>query len=319
MDDDHRRGRMVGEAAMSHAIVLTEFGEPSVLQWQEVADPTPAAGEVVLRVAAAGVGPTDLNIRAGHLAKVFPQKAGSVLGFEAAGVVELLGDGVTGISVGDAVVALLPNQGGYGELVATSRWFPKPVEVSWVDAAALPASAEAAVGVLHEINATEGETLVVLGGGGSVGLIILQIALARGLRVIAGAAEHDAALVASLGAEHVTYGDGVFERVAALTDSVDAVVDAAGKGGLAQAVAATGNPRRVVTLSDPAGAAQSGARMSEPGPGRAPDALEVSVPLLAAGKLALKSQLVLPMTDAAEAHRLLASGETHDKIVLTIP
>ncbi|MBW8485294.1 NADP-dependent oxidoreductase [Actinomadura parmotrematis] len=297
---------------------MTGFGEPEVLQWREVPDPVPAPGEVLVRVRAAGVGPTDLNIRAGHLAKVFPQGPGSVLGFEAAGVVAAVGEGTAGAAPGDEVVAYLPHQGGYGELVATPVWSAKPAGVGWAAAAALPASAEAAVGTLREIGAAAGETLVVLGAAGSVGMIVVQLARARGVRVIGAAGERDAELVRGLGAEHVAYGDGVFDRAAARAGRVDAVIDAAGRGGLAEAVAATGDPARVVTLADPAGAAAAGALMSQPGPGRAPDALDVALPLLAAGDLRLKERRELPLERAAEAHRLLASGAIRDKVVLTL-
>ncbi|MCS5735119.1 quinone oxidoreductase family protein [Herbiconiux daphne] len=303
---------------MSYAMVLTAFGEPEVLQWQEVTPPVAGPGEVLVRVKAAGVGPTDLNIRAGHLAHVFPQGPGSVLGFEAAGVVERLGDGVDGVAIGDEVAVYLPKQGGYGELVATDVWFAKPPEVSWAVAAALPASAKAALGTLREVAATAGETVVVLGAGGSVGVIAVQLARSFGLRVIAAASERDEQFVRDIGGEFVVYGDGVFDRVAALTDRVDAVVDAAGHGGLTEAVAATGDGSRVVTLADPAGAAAAGARMSDPGPGRAPDALAVTLPMLADGSLRLKTHQELPLTDAAEAHRQLASGASHDKFVLTV-
>ena len=304
---------------MSHAMVISRFGGPEVLEWQEVeAAPVAAAGEVLIRVKAAGVGPTDLKLRAGHLAKVFPQGPGSVLGFEAAGVVEQVGAGVSGVAVGDEVAAYLPGQGGYGELVAAPVWFPKPPQVGWSDAAALPASAEAAVGTLREVGAAKGQTLVVLGAAGSVGVIVVQIARSWGLRVIGAAAERDQALVEELGAEFVLYGDGVFERVAAIADQVDVVVDAAGRGGLAEAVAATGDAARVVTIADPAGAAATGALMSQPGPDRAPDALAVTVPMLAAGTLRLKPHRTLPLTQAAEAHRLLESGDVRDKIVLTL-
>lgn len=295
---------------MSKAIVLTQFGDPSVLQWEQVDDPSPGPGEVLIRVRAAGVGPTDLNIRAGHLAQVFPQTSGSILGFEAAGTVAAIGEGVSGIKVGDDVAASLPAQGGYAELVTATKWFPKPPEVSWTDAAALPASAEAAV---------EGETLVVLGGAGSVGLLVLQIARTRGLRVVASASEQDAQLIRDLGGLPVLYGPGAFERIRQVTSTVHAVVDAAGKGGLLDAVAATGNPSRVVTLSDAPGAAESGAHMLEAGPDREPDALAVTMPLLAAGTLTLKTTMSMPMTEAAEAHRLLEAGKTHSKIILVVP
>ena len=298
---------------MSNAIVITEFGGPEVLQWREVRPPVPQQGEVLIRVRAAGVGPTDLHIRAGHLAAVFPQRPGDVLGFEAAGVIESVGEGADA-NVGDEVAALLLAQGGYGELVTASVWHPKPEAVAWEAAAAVPAAAEAAVGALRQSGAESGETLVVLGAAGSVGSVVVQLAHARGIRVIGVASERDAAIVGEFGAEFVAYGDRVFDRIAT---PIDAIVDAAGHGGLVEAVVATGDPSRVVTLTGGPDVASSGARMSVPSPDRAPDALAIAMPLLASGELRLKERRSLPIRDAAEAHRLLESGETHDKIVLT--
>lgn len=298
---------------MTNAMVITEYGGPEVLQWRAVKTPVPAPGQVLIRVQAAGVGPTDLQIRSGHLTAVFPQGPGDVLGFEAAGVVEAAGAGADA-EVGDEVLALLPAQGGYGELVATTVWHRKPSQIDWEEAAALPASAEAAVGTLREARATSGETLVVLGAAGSVGMILVQLARARGIRVLGAAAARDRALIERLGGEWVAHGDDVFDRIDA---KVHAVIDAAGHGGLVAAAAATGDASRVVTLVGGPEVATSGARMSVPTPDRAPDALAVTVPLLAAGALVLKQRRVLPIHDAAEAHRLLESGATHDKVVLT--
>jgi NADPH:quinone reductase-like Zn-dependent oxidoreductase len=303
---------------MSRAVVLAGYGAPDVLEMREVPDPRPGPGEVLIRVRAAGVGPTDLGIRSGALTKAFPLDEGAILGFEAAGVVEATGDGVRTATRGDEVLALLPSLGGYAELVATPVWFPKPASLSWADAAALPASAEAAVGVLRQVRASAGETIVVLGAGGSVGQLALQLAAARGLRTIGVASPADADLVRALGAEPVSYREDVFARVRALAPTVDAVVDAAGHGGLEQAVAVTGDPSRVVTLVDGAGAAATGAQMSTPGPDRAPDALPVTVPLLAAGELRLKRRRELPLERAADAHRELESGATNDKLVLVV-
>lgn len=299
---------------MSHAMVITEFGGPDVLQWREVQAPEPQRGEVAIRVKAAGVGPTDLHIRAGHLIGVFPQQAGDVLGFEAAGVIEAVGEGVDA-TLGDEVSALLPAQGGYGERVTTSVWYPKPPSVSWDAAAALPASAEAAVGTLHEIRAAQGETLVVLGAAGSVGLIIVQLAHADGIRVIGVASQRDEQLIREVGGKFVPYGDRVFDRI---EGPVDAVIDAAGHGGLTDAVARVGDPTRVVTLTGGPEVATSGALMSHPGPDRAPDALALTMPMIADGTLRLKQRKVLPLAEAAEAHRLLESGETNEKIVLVL-
>jgi len=298
---------------MSNAIVITEFGGPEVLQWREVQPPAPQEGEVLIRVRAAGVGPTDLHIRAGHLAAVFPQRPGDVLGFEAAGVVEAVGEGVDA-HVGDEVAALLFAQGGYGELVTATMWHPKPAAVTWAAAAALPASAEAAVGTLRESRAVAGETLAVLGAAGSVGSIIVQLARSQGIRVIGVASNRDADLIRELGGEPIAYGGNVFDRI---NTPIHAVIDAAGHGGLVDAVALTGDASRVVTLTGGPEAALSGAHMSHPGPDRAPDALAITMPMLANGELQLKARRTLSIREAAEAHRLLESGETNDKIVLT--
>lgn len=303
---------------MAHAVVLMRFGEPEVLQWVEVPEPRPGPGQVLFRVHAAGVGPTDLHIRSGQLAAVFPQRPGDVLGFEAAGTITALGDGVNGISIGDDIAALLPAQGGYAEFAVASTWIRKPDSVSWTDAAALPASAEVSVGVLREVGAAAGETLVVLGAAGSVGQILVQLAVAQGLRVIGAASARDAGTVYALGAEPVAYGEGVFDRVAQLSGRVDAVIDAAGHGGIAAAIAATGNSDRVITLVDP-GALTLGARMTEPGPDRARDALALTMPLLAGGALRLKAQQTMPITQVAAAHRMLESGAVRDKVVLLVP
>jgi NADPH:quinone reductase-like Zn-dependent oxidoreductase len=297
---------------MSRAIVITEFGGPDVLQWREVQFPHVRPGEVLIRVKAAAVGPTDLHIRAGDLTGVFPQRPGDVLGFEAAGVIEAVGEGASA-HVGEEVAALLPAQGGYGEFVTTAVWYPKPASVSWDAAAALPASADAAVGTLRQIRAAKGETIVVLGAVGAVGSIITQLARAQGIHVIGVASEPAAGSVRELGGEFVAFGAGLFERI---DTHVDAVIDAAGHGELTRAVTAVGDPSRVVTLTGGPEVASSGALLSHPSPDRAPDALAVTMPLLASGGLRLKRRRILPITAAAEAHRLLEAGETHDKIVL---
>jgi NADPH:quinone reductase-like Zn-dependent oxidoreductase len=302
---------------LTKAVVLTAFGGPEVLEWQDHPTPEPGPGQIRIRVRAAGVGPTDLHIRSGALSHVFPQGPGSVLGFEAAGEVSALGDGVEGVAVGDDVAVLLLDQGGYAEYAVASVWAAKPPEVPWDAAAALPASAEVAVGVLREVRARAGETVVVLGAGGSVGQVLVQLGVAQGLRVIGAASGRDAGLIRELGGEPVEYGDGVFDRVAALAEHVDAVIDAAGHGGIVEAIAATGDAGRVVTLSDPS-ALQHGARLTEPGPDRAPDALDIAMPLLADGRLRLKARVTMPITAASEAHAALESGATRDKVVLVV-
>src|ERR1700760_2918207 len=147
---------------MPSACVLTEYGPPSVLEWRGVALPEPSERQIRIEVRASGVGPTDLKIRRGDLKAVFPLSEPAVLGFETAGVVDAVGSEVSDVAVGDEVAALLPTLGGYGEYALAAAWTPKPPQVSWSDAGALPASVEAAAGVLRQLNVAEGETLLIL-------------------------------------------------------------------------------------------------------------------------------------------------------------
>ncbi|HEV3170216.1 MAG TPA: zinc-binding dehydrogenase [Actinocrinis sp.] len=301
---------------MPHAAVLTGYGPPEVFVWSEVAMPEPGNGQIRIRVCAAGVGPTDLKIRRGDLREVFPLPSPAVLGFEAAGTVDALGPGVTGVAVGEEVASQLPALGGYGQYALASAWTTKPAGVSWADAAALPASAEAAVGTLRQLRVAPGETLLVLGGGGSVGLIATQLAVSQGVTVISAAAARDEQLARQLGAIPVRYGTSLLSQVRAHVGKVDAVLDAAGKGGLGDAVELAGGPARVVTLADEH-AADFGVALSAPTPDRAPDALDQTMPLLASGKLRLRAQRLLPLRDAAQAHALLEAGQAHEKLILT--
>ena len=300
---------------MPNAIVMTGYGPPEVLQWASVALPEPGAGQIRIKVKAAGISPTDLALRAGYL-KEIPLPDNAVLGFEAAGTVDAAGPGVTGTSVGDSVTALLFSLGGYAEYAVASIWTGKPESVSWADAAALPSSAEAAAGVLRQLNVTSGETLLLFGGGGSVGIIATQLAVARGIKVISVIGERDESLAGDLGATPVRYGAGLAGRVRGL-GPVDAVFDAAGKGVLADAIALAGGPGRVITLSDPA-AADFGVMLSQPTPDRAPGALDETMALLADGRLRLRAHQSMPMQQAAEAHRELEGGNVHERLILTL-
>jgi NADPH:quinone reductase-like Zn-dependent oxidoreductase len=300
---------------MPNAVVMTGYGPPEVLEWAAVPLPEPGRGQIRIKVRAAGISPTDLALRAGYL-KAFPLPPGAVLGFEAAGTVDAAGPGVTGTSPGDAVTALLLSLGGYAEYAVASTWTGKPQSVSWSDAAALPSSAEAAARVLRQLNVRSGDRLLLFGGGGSVGLIATQLAVARGITVISAVGEHDETLARELGATPVRYGPGVAGRVRAL-GPVDAVFDAAGTGVLADAIALAGGPDRVITLSDPA-AAGFGVTLSEADPGRAPGALDDTMTLLAGGKLRLRAHQTMPMPQAAEAHRQLETGTVHQRIILTL-
>jgi len=300
---------------MPSACVLTEYGAPDVLEWRDVPLPEPSEGQIRIKTRVSGVGPTDLKIRRGDLNGVFPLPEPAVLGFETAGTVDAVGRGVTGVAVGDEVAAWLPSLGGYGEYALAAAWTPKPPQVSWNDAGALPTSVEAAVGVLRQLDVAEGETLLILGAAGSVGIIATQLAIRQGLKVIGAVGARDVALTKELGATPVPYGNDLVSNVLAVADRVDATFDAAGRGGLEGAITLTGGSERVITLADER-AAKLGVRFSAATPDRAPDAVEIGMQLLARGELRLRSQRSIPMSRADEAHRLLEGGQVHDKLLL---
>ncbi len=298
---------------MTRAILLDRYGSPEVLRLGEAEVGAPGPGQIRVAVRYAGVGPTDLAIRAGHLSAVFPAGPGSVLGFEAAGVVEQVGPEVLDVAEGDEVAVFLPRLGGYAGLVVADFWVAKPASVAWTDAAALPASGEAAVRVLDQLAVTPGETLLLLGGAGSVGVIATQLAVSRGATVVAAVRPADFPLVERLGATPVDYAVPLADAVGA----VDAVFDAAGKSDLRAAVALAGGAQRVITLSDPRGP-QLGVALSGVLPEGVNAALNLVMTRLAAGELTLQPQTVAPLADAARVHAELETGQLRSKALLEI-
>ena len=300
---------------MPSACVVTGYGPPDVLEWVDVPMPEPSATEIRIKVRVSGVGPTDLKIRRGDVQAVFSLPDPAVLGFETAGTVDAVGSEVSDVAVGDEVAALLPSLGGYGEYALAAAWTRKPPQVTWNDAGAMPSAVEAALGVLRQLGVAEGETLLVLGAGGSVGMVATQLAVRQGLKVVAAVGARDEELTRELGATPVLYGSSLLSNVREVADRVDATLDAAGKGGLEEAITLTGGTERVITLADE-GARDLGVRFSVGTPDRAPDAVEIGMQLLASGELRLRSQQTIPMSQAADAHRLLEENHVHHKLLL---
>lgn len=295
-------------AVTAQAAVITGYGAPDVLVPGEVEVPDPGPSQVRMTVRYAGVGPTDLEIRAGHLDAVFPSPPGTALGFEVAGTVEAIGAHVVDVSVGDEVAAFLPGLGGYASLCLAEHWVPIPPHVDPADAAALPAAGEAAVRVLSELAIAPDDTVLLLGGTGSVGLLALQLAVGRGARVVAAVRESDRARVVALGAVPVTYGAQLVDEVRRSVGRVDAVLDAATGSDLRAALELADGPARVITLSNH-DAHSLGVRLSGPDPAHAEAALAEVMAALAGGHLHLRPRTVLPLAHACEAHARLERGE----------
>ena len=300
---------------MSTAITYSRYGAPDVLAVTSTDIPQPGPGQVLIRVRAVAVNPIDLKIRSGRMDGIFPVRFPVLPGWDVAGVVEAAGDSA-GPGRGDEVFGVA-SVGGYSEYALLDRPVAKPDGLSWEGAASVISVGEAAFRVLKHLGLKAGQTLLILGAGGSVGTIAVQLAAARGITVIGTAAEGDLERLGGLGATAVRYGDGWADRVRSVAPGgVDAVFDAAGAGLLADAIALAGDAARVITIADD-NAADHGVRFTGADPAdRAPEALPELAALMADGRLAVPIWRTYPLARAAQAHADLEARRNHGKIVL---
>lgn len=296
------------------AVQYSQFGGPEVLELVELPDPEPGPGQIRIRVHAAGVNPIDWKVRNGTMGGDLPRQTG----VEAAGTVDALGDGVSDVAVGDRVFGNAP--GAAAQLALSSFYATIPPSLDFVAAAALPVAVETAVRTLDLLGVSEGQTLVINGASGSVGIAAVQFARARGARVIGTAGPANQEYLRSFGADPTLYGEGLVQRVQALApDGVDRALDVGGGGALPALVALTGDPGHVVTVADFPGAEQTGVTFSGgAGAQRAAHALTDAIALIDAGRLTVPVAQTLPLAEVGEAQRLSESGQARGKIVLVV-
>jgi NADPH:quinone reductase-like Zn-dependent oxidoreductase len=294
---------------------FSRFGGPEVLEIVDLADPHPGPGQIRIVVRAAGINASDWKKRQGLLDEELPQ----TLGYEAAGIVDELGEGVDDVSVGDRVFGLSPDGAAQAELAVLAFSAPIPPSLDFAGAAALPAPVETATRALDQLGVTGDSTVLISGASGSVGAAAVQFAVARGARVIGTASAANQDYLRSLGAEPTTYGDGLIARVHALApDGVDLALDVAGSGVLPELIELTGGAEHVVTLADFAGASEYGVRFSRGDSGRALHAIASVGELVEAGRFALPVGQTFPLAEIAEAHRVGESGRVHGRLILLV-
>jgi len=304
------------------AVVVEQWGGPETLVEREVERPEPGLNEVLVRVHAAGVNPVDWKTRASGA--LIEWGAVPAVGWDVSGTIEAVGPGVSIHRPGDEVfgMPLFPRQaGGYAEyVVAPARHFaPKPAGLTHVDAAALPLAALTAWQALVDVaDVRPGQRVLVHAAAGGVGHFAVQIAKARGAHVIgtASAAKHD--LVRELGADEVIDYRAV--RFEDAVSDVDVVLDGLGGETAERSLKVLRSGGRLITLPGPddVPAARDGVRASwmlvEP------DHLglrEIAA-LVERGAVKPVVETVLPLAEAAEAHRIGELGRTTGKIVLTV-
>jgi NADPH:quinone reductase-like Zn-dependent oxidoreductase len=296
------------------ALQFTEYGGPEVIRLGEAPEPHAGPGQIRILVRAASVNGADWKFRSGMYAQGKPLEGTGYPGFDAAGVVDEIGEGVISVAVGDDVFGLGRNT--HAEYAVLDSWAPKPASVDWAVAAAAGTVAETAERVLRLLDVREGSTIVIDGGAGGVGSVTTQFAKARGATVIASASEANQDYLREIGAIPVVYGEGMVERVRALrVDKIDAVLDAVGKTPIEDLISLAPEPSQVVSIANFA-AAEAGARVTGGGADSQPmKALAEAAELLEQSKLVIKIQ-TFPFERAAEAHQISQDGHARGKLVL---
>ena len=310
------------------AIAVREWGGVERLEVMDLEPPPVAPDGVLLRVRAAGVNPVDAKIRAGSLAGAFPYHFPVVPGWDAAGIVEAVGPAVTWFRPGDRVYGYCRRHdlqyGTYAEYTTVPEGFLAhlPRELSLEEGAAIPLAGLTAHQSLEIIGLRGGETLFVTGGAGGVGHLAIQLAVARGARVIAtgSPANHD--FLRTMGAEPLDYRDlDAHARVREINAGLgaDAALDLFGGPGREQAFAALRLGGRLVSVASPPPEAREGAEVHyafvRPS---GYDLGEHLNPLIQDGRLRPHVSEVLPLEHAAEAHRRVEAGHVAGKLVLTV-
>jgi len=296
------------------ALRFRAYGGPEVLEWAQAPDPHAGPGQVRIAVRAASVNPIDWKAFAGALSGGKPMVGTGYLGYDAAGVVDEVGEGVAGFSVGDDVLGRGRNT--QAEYAVLDSWAAKPSSVDWAVAAAAGVAGETAERGLRLLGVQSGDTLFVDGGAGGVGAVAVQMAVARGARVIASSSEANHDYLREIGATPVLYGDGVADRVrAAAGGQVAAVFDVAGRTPVEDLISLVPEPSQVVSIANFA-AGEAGARVTGGGADSQPmRALTEVAELLAQNLLVIKVQ-TFPFDRAAEAYRISQAGHVRGKLVL---
>lgn len=327
--------------AMMTVVAIDHPGGPEVLVEAERPVPQPAPGEVLIRVAAAGINRADTGQRAGTYPP--PPGASDLPGLEVSGVIVALGEGVERWHIGDAVCALTSG-GGYAQYVATpaGQCLPMPASLSWVEGAALPETCFTVwTNVFDRARLAAGEVLLVHGGSSGIGTTAIPLAKAFGARVFATAGSADkCAACEQLGAERaINYRD---EDFAAVVDElthgkgVDVILDMVGGSYLARNVKSLALDGRLVMIAMPGGAhaeidlarivfrrltvTGSGLRaLSVEAKAQIAAALRDKVwPLIDSGVFRPIVHACFPMANAADAHRAMEDGKHIGKIILEV-
>jgi len=302
------------------AIIYRKYGGPEVLEFSEVPEPKLSQNGILIKIKAASVNPADLALQAGFGDSIMDAWFPVIPGWDAAGVIEAVGAGVSEFSVGDEVIGYfhseILHQGTYAEKIAApvSVIVRKPRNANWAQSAGLPlAGLTAYQAVTRVLKVKAGETVLIHGASGGVGSLASQITIAKGANVIGTSSKENQRYLQSIGAKGVIYGDGLIEQVRAIAhEGVDVILDCAG-GGVLATNDQLGKPH--FRAGSIAGSAPGVTPIfARPIPGD----LEKLVELVEAGKLVVPVFARYPLEKAAEAQRALRQKRGPGKIILEV-
>ena len=303
------------------AVRFDQYGPVGVLTVREVPTPEPGQGQVLVRVKAAGINPGEAKIRDGLLDALWPATFPSGQGSDFAGVVEQLGPGADGVTVGDDVIGWVDTRSSQAEFVVADarNLAAKPSGLPWEVAGAIPVAGFTAWAMVRAVDVKPGDTVVVAGAAGGVGSLAVQLAKRRGATVIglAGPSNHD--WLQRHDVLPVAYGEGVADRIraAAAPGSVDAFLDAFGGDYVELAlndlkVAS----ERIDTVARPDAVAKYGVKADGNAAGASAATLEELAQLLASKEIELPIARTYSLAEVAAAYAELAKGHLRGKIVL---
>jgi NADPH2:quinone reductase len=313
---------------MTDAVVAASYGGPEVLEVRDVEVPSPRSGEVTIEVRAAGVNPYDCKVYSGTMGSD-QGRLPLALGVEVAGVVTAVGDDATGpagiVEIGDEVIGF-PVTGGYAAAltVPATSVFPKPQALSFEQAAGLSQVGVTAYHLLEATGVGLGDTVLVHGVSGGVGLAAAQLAADRGAMVIGTASAHRHGQLREMGITPVEYGEGLVDRVRAVaTDGVDVALDTVGTDeAVDSSLELVDDHDRIATVAAFGRAGDAGIKLLGNGPGADPGteirdrARLVLTALVERGLLRVVVARTFPLADAAAAHELVMEGHAGGKVVL---
>jgi NADPH:quinone reductase-like Zn-dependent oxidoreductase len=312
---------------MPKAVRFDQYGGLEVLQVAEVERPTPLQGDVLVRVKAAGINPSEAGIREGFLHSIWPATFPSGEGTDFAGIVAELGPGVSQFAVADEVIgytAVFPhNLGSHAEFVVVpaDNLTARPANVAWEAAGTLYVAGSTAIATIRAVRLTAEDTLVVSNAAGGVGSLVVQLAIAAGARVIGLSSPAHHPWLKLRGVIPVAYGDGVAARIRAVAEGpIDAFIDTYGADYVELALALGVQTERIDTIANFEAPAKYGVK-AEGGSAIDSDSDRARVladlaDAISQGRVVVPIAHVYALDDVQAAYRELAQGHTLGKIVL---